>query len=494
MGARAMIVLYNPWSTSSSKKPLPMSLLAIASLLEGEYPYEIVDGNLIPDPVARIVELGGVKTLTAIGVTVMPGPQLNRAVPDSRRLKAALPGVPIVWGGYFPSQHADTVLRDPSVDFCVQSQGEQTFLELVRVLDRGGDWSSILSLSYRDHGGIRHTPPRPLTPLDELPDWPYQRLPMDPYFHSHYLGRRVGTHHSSFGCPYGCNFCAVVGMSNRRWVAQSAERVASTVTLLHERYGADAIQFHDMDFFISEARTAEFAERIKPLGLRWWALGRVDELMRYSDATWHAMKASGLRMVFSGAESGSDAVLKRMNKGGKVTARATVELARRMKSYGIVPEYSFVLGSPPDPVQDVATTIEFIRTVKQANPDTEVILYVYTPVPLEGTLYAEARALGFRFPDTLDEWVSGDWRHFALRRDPAVAWLKPRVKRTVRDFERVLNAYYPTVTDQRLQGAWRTALRLLSGWRYHLRFYRYPLELRALHRFVRYQRPETAGF
>ena len=60
---------------------------------------------------------------------------------------------------------------------------------------------------------------------------------------------------------------------------------------------------HDMDFFISEARTAEFAERIAPLGLTWWALGRIDTLMQYHDATWRTMARSGLKMVFSGAES-----------------------------------------------------------------------------------------------------------------------------------------------------------------------------------------------
>ena len=43
-----MIVLFNPWSTPSPKKPLPMSLLAIGSLLEGEFDYRIVDGNLEP--------------------------------------------------------------------------------------------------------------------------------------------------------------------------------------------------------------------------------------------------------------------------------------------------------------------------------------------------------------------------------------------------------------------------------------------------------------
>src|SRR5262245_27965954 len=103
-----MIVLYNPWSTPSKKRPLPMSLLAVAAMLEGEYDYEIVDGNLEPDPVGRIAELGRTRKLIAIGITVMPGPQLNHAVADSQCLKAALPGVPIAWGGYFPSQHADT--------------------------------------------------------------------------------------------------------------------------------------------------------------------------------------------------------------------------------------------------------------------------------------------------------------------------------------------------------------------------------------------------
>ena len=70
-------------------------------------------------------------------------------------------------------------------------------------------------------------------------------------------------------------------MSNRRWLAQSPERIERVMRHLVATYGVDAVQMHDMDFFISEARTAEFAERIAPLGIRWWALGRVDTLMQY---------------------------------------------------------------------------------------------------------------------------------------------------------------------------------------------------------------------
>jgi radical SAM superfamily enzyme YgiQ (UPF0313 family) len=206
------------------------------------------------------------------------------------------------------------------------------------------------------------------------------------------------------------------------------------------------------------------------------------------------MKASGLKMVFSGAESGSDEVLKRMNKGGKVTANLTLELARRMRQYGIVPEFSFVLGNPPDPVSDINDTLRFIRRLKEINPAAEIILYIYTPVPEEGTLYEEAKAMGFKFPDSLDEWTSGDWRSFSLRREPHTPWLSPELRRGVRDFERVLNAYYPTVTDSKLTGMKRAVLRTLGGWRYHTEFYSYPLELRAFHKFFQYQRPETTGF
>lgn len=272
-----MIVLINPWSTPSPKRPLPMSLLALASRLEGEFAYEIVDGNLCSDPVAAVVAMAAATPLTAIGVTVMPGPQLTHSVHVSRRLKQRFPGVPIVWGGYFPSQHADACLRDGAVDYCVRGQGEHAFLALMRTLAAGGALGDIPGLSFKDGTGIHHTPAGPLTDLDASPEWPYHRVPMDRYLHRHYLGTRVAAHHSSYGCPFACTFCAVVAMAHRKWVAESPERVARTLGRLQGAYGIDAVQFHDMDFFISESRTAAVAERIAPLGLTWWALGRVDD-------------------------------------------------------------------------------------------------------------------------------------------------------------------------------------------------------------------------
>jgi anaerobic magnesium-protoporphyrin IX monomethyl ester cyclase len=492
-----MIVLYNPLSTTPGKQPLPLSLMSLASVLGDEHPWVLVDGNLLCDPAAEILaHLRAARPSNArlLAVTVMPGPQLTQAVAVCRRVKAAMPDVPIVWGGYFPTQHADTVLASPLVDFVVRSQGEQPLLQLVAAITSGGPLAPVTALSWKSGSSIVHNPTGSLTTLDELPDLPYHRVDMSRYLHRNYLGRRTVAHNSSFGCPFSCNFCAVVAMSNRRWMAQTPARIERVLRHLVSTYGVDAVQMHDMDFFISEARTAEFSERIAGLGLSWWGLGRVDTLMQYSDATWRAMARSGLKMVFSGAEAASDATLAAMNKGGKASTSATLDLALRMREHGVIPEFSFVLGSPPDPMGDVDATFKFIRRLKKINPRTEIVLYTYTPVPMEGGLFEGASRFGFAFPKTIDEWATPVWEQFSMRRGDGIPWVDGALRRRVRNFERVINAFYPTATDPRLTAVHKAALKAASAWRYALRWYDAPYELRALHRLIRYQRPETTGF
>ena len=67
-----------------------------------------------------------------------------------------------------------------------------------------------------------------------------------------------------------------------------------------------------------------------------------------------------------------------------------------MKAFGIVPEFSFVVGNPPDPEGDLAQTLAFIRRVKAVNAATEIILYVYSPVP-SGSFYERRSSMASRF-------------------------------------------------------------------------------------------------
>jgi radical SAM superfamily enzyme YgiQ (UPF0313 family) len=489
------LVLYNPRSNGSGKRILPLSLLALGAVLEGRHEYTIVDGNAEREPLAaldRAVRDSGARVLA---MTVMPGPQLRDAVPIAVELKRRHPGVIIVWGGYFPTQHYEVCLRAWYVDYVVRGHGEISFLQLLDVLERGGSEADVPGLAYRVNGdAVTSNAMPPIPDPQELPDFPYQRVPVGRYARDSFLGRRTLPHHSSYGCPFFCNFCAVVNMVGGRWLPQTAERTAAVARYLHDQHGADAVEFYDNNFFVHEARTVEFAERIQDLRIGWWGEARVDTLLRYRPASWQAMAESGLRMVFMGAESGSNETLKRMNKGGTAAAEKTLEMAGRMRSYGIVPEFSFVLGNPPDPDEDTNRTIEFIRKVKRVNSRAEIVMYVYTPVPLAGDLYEAAVAQGFTFPESIDEWVSADWSEFSQRKGAQIPWLRDALRTRVRTFERVLNAYYPTVTDARvLRGPLCWILRTFSSWRYHLRRYELPLELQLLEKFVGYQRPETRG-
>ena len=107
------IVLYNPRSNSARKRIMPFSLLAIGAVLEGEFEYEIVDGNAESDPDAALkARLGS--GAAVFGMTVMPGPQLEDAFLRTRTLKTADPKAIVIWGGYFPTEHAEACLTGAS--------------------------------------------------------------------------------------------------------------------------------------------------------------------------------------------------------------------------------------------------------------------------------------------------------------------------------------------------------------------------------------------
>ena len=142
-----MIVLYNPRSTKPRNRRFPLSVLALAAVLEGKEEYAIVDGNVDDNATDTIVRLINENDVELLGVTVMPGPQMVSAMETSREVRRLDAKVPIAWGGYFPSIYSDTALNARYVDYVVRGQGEQTLLELIEALR--GQESSTPSKAFR---------------------------------------------------------------------------------------------------------------------------------------------------------------------------------------------------------------------------------------------------------------------------------------------------------------------------------------------------------
>jgi anaerobic magnesium-protoporphyrin IX monomethyl ester cyclase len=81
-----------------------------------------------------------------------------------------------------------------------------------------------------------------------------------------------------------------------------------------------------------------------------------------------------------------------------------------------------------------------------------------------------------------------------MRKNPLTPWLKPHHFKKIRNFEKTLNAYYPTNSDLKIKGWKRAMLRLMGSWRYISSFYTAPYEIMASMKLLRYRQPEVEGF
>src|SRR4030095_8536871 len=345
------VLLFNPRS-ANYKPRIPNSILSIASSIEGLYDYVIVDGNLENDPWEKIYHYLAEGGFRYFGVTSMPGPQLKQAIPISKKIRELFPGIYIMWGGYFPSNQSKCVLNSDYVDFIMNGPGEKSFPALLNSLEKNEPYEMINNLIFKSGDQVIKTKKDELYDQDDLPPLPYEKLntfyPIKRYLGKTYLGTKTIAYHSSFGCPFKCSFCAVVPIYNARWKGRSAQLIYKDIKYLKDNFGGDSIEFHDNNFFVSEKRTVEFSHLIKKENMIWWGEGRIDTIDKYSDESLAVMRESGCKMIFFGAETGNDAILKKMDKGGTQTGDQIRKFAERMARFDIIPEYSFVLGTPAD--------------------------------------------------------------------------------------------------------------------------------------------------
>lgn len=280
------VLLFNPRS-AKWKHRIPNSILQVGASIDGKYPYHFVDGNMEHDPEQSIFHLIENESISCLGVTVMPGPQLSQAIPISKKVRALYPNVTIVWGGYFASNQHKVCLESGFVDYVINGPGDTAFPSLLQALVNGEPVHTIRNLIFLENGKVVQTTKETLPNMDNLPAFPYQKLheqyPLEKYLGKTFLGNKTLSYRSSFGCPFTCSFCAVLPIYNARWKGMSAERIARDVLWFKDHYDVDAVEFHDNNFFTSRKRTVAFAQKMLGENIQWWGEGRIDTINKYTD-------------------------------------------------------------------------------------------------------------------------------------------------------------------------------------------------------------------
>jgi radical SAM superfamily enzyme YgiQ (UPF0313 family) len=501
MIAPQRVLLINPTIVSQRHARFPLAVLSLSAALDGKCVSTIIDGNVDRDFIATALRSIGDGSVAAVGVTVMGGPQLRSAIAVSKAIREKQPTVPIIWGGAFPTVCPEAALNAPYVDYAVRGQGEDTLVELLNALVAGQNaaFGAIPGLTWRSRGQIVHNKDRMFSAASLARMLPYDKLENPrQYLTKTYLGRRTAGYQAALGCRFRCTFCGVATMYRGKMALPPAARLEQDLRFMKDQLGVDAIQFYDHNFFDREVDMVPLLEVLAKFQLPWWCFARSDALVNLSERSWALVKKSRLRMAYIGAESPSDWLLHDIRKGTR--SDQTLEAVEKCRRHGVIPELSFMLAPPQNPEEETEKTFEFIRLIKRVHPGTEVMNYIYTPLPRrhDSANAAPVRKAGelrdcagrpVVFPRTADEWAEPQWVDYWCHQD--APWVSARLRRRIVDFTTVLGCRYPTVMDIRAPAWGKSALRALASWRYRYQRYDYPWELNVSRKLIRHWDPRV---
>lgn len=498
-------LLINPTIASRRSARFPLALLHLSAALErtGAGTSRIIDGNVDRDFIDATLHALEQERFDLVGISVMGGPQLAPAIAVSRAIRERFPDLPIAWGGYFPTLNTGAAIASPDVDYVVRGPGDETLPELVAALrgEHRPALERIAGLSWKSAEGIVHNPARGIPVPDDGNRLPYEQLG-DPrrYLARTYLGHRTVAHQAATGCRFRCTFCGVAAMYGGATHLSTAARLERDLAYFKHELGADSVQYYDHNFFDREQDMVPLLEVMARFEMPWWCYARADALLGLSARSWELVRRSRLRMAYIGAESPNGQMLKDIRKGTRPDQ--TVEAVKLCRRQGVIPELSFMVAPPENTEEETERTFEFIRELKRINPEAEVIVYVYTPLPDESRHESDRRrrpAVAMRdldgqpvvFPKTVEEWAEPRWIDYACHAD--APWLDDRLRRRIHDFVTVLRCRYPTVQDLRSPAWAKRGLRAMAGWRYRFGKIDRPWELELASRLVRLRMPQASG-
>lgn len=352
----------------------PSSLGALASVLIGSGLCKplIIDEQLEPlDDNSLEKAIMSLQTPRIVGLSVLTV-NSGRAYELAAAIKKMTPAAIVVLGGIHPTVLPEEALKMPGVDIVVRGEGEKTFEELVRLAKSGGDYSKIRGVSFKDKDAIVHNQDRPLVDnLDEIPPFPYHLFEknMDRY-------PSFGGIFTSRGCPYKCTFCSSRSVSGVKYRYFSISRVVSEMTLLTDRYKQKTIWMMDDNIAANRRHFMELLNSMMAADLHKKA--SFHGSMRGDNVDQEVLdkaKAANFKMISFGLETGSESLMKTINKGE--TVEEVANAIRMTDKTGIAAATTVIFGLPAETRKDRWDAMRLVRSL----PLSSVRFNTLTPYP-----------------------------------------------------------------------------------------------------------------
>lgn len=303
-------------------------------------------------------------------------------------IRALKPDVKIAVGGYDPSL-AFEAYEEMNVDYIVRGEGEVTFRELLRALERGSGFDKISGLSYRkrrdtgdnpdgqsddNHNPWVHNPARAVHRLEDKGDDSEIRLPnRDARVLKGYtlLGRQVDVIETSRGCTYDCSFCSIIEMRGRNFHTYSFDRVLADIRDARD-HGARTLFLVDDNIMLNVHRFQALCEAIIAAGLNqldYFVQAMTSSIANHGETLAPLMRRAGFRYVFLGIENILDGDLEFLRASAKNTAReegrnagnATLKAVNYLHRNQMYVVGGLIVGNPADTRESIEANLEFAR-------------------------------------------------------------------------------------------------------------------------------------
>jgi len=344
-------------------------LTSIAGNLDPQHRVAVADLILVQGKVRETVtRLMQELNPQVVGLSIMTF-QRRSAERIIKLLRALKPDVKIVVGGYDPSLAAEAY-EPMDVDYLIRGEGEVTFRELLRAIERGTCFENICGLTYRAGNGWIHNQARAPHKLesDEI------RLPnRDARVLKGYtlLGRQVDVIETSRGCTYDCSFCSIIEMRDRNFFTYSFDRVLADIRDARD-HGARTLFLVDDNIMLNVKRFEALCEAIIAAGLNqldYFVQAMTSSIANHGETLAPLMKRAGFRYVFLGIENILDGDLEFLRASAKNSARedgrntgnATLKAIEHLHRHQMLVVGGLIVGNPGDTRESIEANLEFAR-------------------------------------------------------------------------------------------------------------------------------------
>ena len=466
------VVFFFP-SFASTEATAPLGILAVATpLMRAGYSVQIIDSTITPNFKRRVLE--EVRDAVCLAISLVTGPMIRETVEIARAVKSWKPDFPIVLGGWHPSLLPKQTLESPYIDIVVRGQGEDTLLEVVQHIEARAPLDLVPGIGFKRDRRLRFTTERPLRPIVDLPPKAYHLADFDAYQRS--CGRRWAMYISSLACPFNCSYCTNAGVYGRKWNALPPGQFVEETVDLTRRYGLEMLWVVDDNFLVDLDRARHIAEGLvrAEADFNWSIQATTNLTARLTYEDLKLLRRSGLHQICQGVDSGSEKILKLMNKTFQ-DFDSIYESAARCLHAGIRPSFNIIFAYPGEGKKERRETIDFMMDVCRRFPGAEFWTNIFTPYP-GSPIMERAHELGIQVPDSLEGWADFFPRYTVL------PWLTGRDHKrlqVLRDYLRIAFDRVPIAADTRKRSM-RMAQKLLSfpaRWRLDHDAYALPVEL-----------------